>query len=185
MNDDDKIGFYSLLPSRDEKGHLGALLITDTLGKPQEFRVTYPVKPTLLQRQLYGDSLIPHIGIELCGIPLFKELNNKPILLMVADTQFLGLAQTTSCSVAYIERLGETMHIDDGESSGNIQEKINHASGRFQPLLCELPPGSDESEHTETIEQISRFFLRIDLLEPFDRIRVAIDALAEQKPEFS
>jgi len=72
----DTIGFYALLSTTDNKGFVGALLITDDLGKPEEFRVTYPVKPTTLQRQLYGDSLIPHIGIELCGKPLYQALRN-------------------------------------------------------------------------------------------------------------
>ena len=79
----DMIGFYSLVATSDEKGYLGALLVTDDIGKPEEFRVTHPVKPTLLQRQIYGETLIPHIGVSLCGVPLYEALKNKPSLLLV------------------------------------------------------------------------------------------------------
>ncbi|MEZ4619252.1 MAG: hypothetical protein R2867_27585 [Caldilineaceae bacterium] len=63
------IAFYKLIYDSEAKNLLGAILVLDELGKPQEFRVTYPVKPTMIQRQLYGDALVPHVGIELCGKP--------------------------------------------------------------------------------------------------------------------
>ena len=46
---DEYIAFYSLEVTKDKKGVIGAILVTDDLGMPQEFRVTFPVKPTNLQ----------------------------------------------------------------------------------------------------------------------------------------
>lgn len=66
------IGFLSLIETEAKDGYLGALLVTDARGIPQEFRCTHPVKPTTVQKSLYGDTLLPHIGINLCGIPLIK-----------------------------------------------------------------------------------------------------------------
>ncbi len=130
------IGFYALLQTQDGKGYSGALLVTDDLGKPTEFRVTYPVKPTALQKQLYGDSLIPHIGIELCGKPLYQALKNKPLLLMVNDVRFLPISASVASLVAHVERLGETLKIASG-SDANLRTpaKLQSSSGRFQPHL--------------------------------------------------
>lgn len=181
----DTIGFYSLLPTQDGKGYLGALLVTDDLGKPTEFRVTYPVKPTLLQKQLYGDSMVPHIGIELCGEPLYQALKIKPVLVLVGDTQFLPLSTSVASLVAHVERLGETFKV---ASSSDVNQqtpvKLQSTSARFQPLAVTYPTDYDDQRQAEVLAQLSRFFVSIDLLEPFTRIDAAAKALAAQNEKF-
>jgi hypothetical protein len=179
------IGFYALLPSQDAKGHLGALLVTDDLGKPVEFRVTYPVKPTLLQRQLYGDSLLPHIGIELCGKPLYQALKGKPGLVLVSDAQLLPLADGIPALVAHVQRFGETLAVAAPTQAGlKPALKLQTSSGRFQPLTLICPVNYDDKRQQEAQSQINRFFASIDLLEPFARIDAAAKALAAQDEKF-
>lgn len=180
MNED-KVGFYSLESTSDATGYIGALLITDELGKPEEFRVTYPVKPTLLQRQLYGESLFPHIGVELCGRPLYQALQNKPVILIAADNRFLSLAESISCHVAYINRLGDMMKVvqEDDEL-----HSVHSPSGRFEPVAVDYPQHYSGKEQQETAALLKRFFAGIDLVEPFERIRVALKALAKQDEKF-
>lgn len=180
MNED-TIGFYALERTQDDTGYIGALLVTDELGKPEEFRVTYPVKPTLLQKQLYGKSLVPHIGVELCGRPLYQALQNKPVVLVVADTQFLPLGQTITCHMAYIDRLdgmAQFVQVEEGRHS------IHSPSGRFGPVAVNYPHHYSEEEQQRTAALLKRFFAGIDLVEPFERIRVALKALSKQDEKF-
>lgn len=181
----DTIGFYALLQTQDGKGYLGALLVTDDLGKPTEFRVTYPVKPTTLQKQLYGDSLVPHIGIELCGKPLYQALKNKPSLLLVNDIRFLQLSNSIASLVARVESLGETLKVaSSSEVNQQAPAKLQSASGRFQPLAVTCPVDYNDQRQAELLAQLNRFFASIDLLEPFARIDAAAKALAAQDEKF-
>ena len=72
MDQNDLIGFLALYETSPRDGYLGAILITDLQGVPQEFRCTHPVKPTALQKPLYGNTLEPYIAVDLCGIPLIQ-----------------------------------------------------------------------------------------------------------------
>ena len=181
----DTIGFFSLQSTADKKGLLGALLVTDGLGKPEEFRVTFPVKPTLLQRQLYGHSLFPHVSIELCGKPLFSALKTKPAVLLVDKTWNLEIAKALPCPVAHVERLGDTLKVTSpSDSGGSPEAKITSQTGRFQPLAVTFPEEYSSEQQAATQELLQRFFGSIDLLEPFARIEVAVKALGEQDQRF-
>jgi len=46
------LAFLSLCETLSRDGYIGAILVTDERGIPQEFRCTYPVKPTMIQRVL-------------------------------------------------------------------------------------------------------------------------------------
>jgi hypothetical protein len=190
MTVSDRIGFYSLQLTLDQRGYIGAILVTDDLGKPEEFRVTYPVKPTGLQRQLYGDSLLPHVGIELCGKPLYQSLKDKPKLLVVRHARFLQLGEMIDCPTVYLERVGEALQVrpDATASSQNQpstqQERLHSSSGRFQPLSATFPSTYGAEDISKTRAELERFFRGVDLLEPFSRIEVALKALGEQDEKF-
>ncbi len=179
------IGFFSLLLTGDGKGHLGALLVTDDLGKPVEFRVTYPVKPTALQRQLYGDSLLPHVGVELCGKPLYQALKIKPLILLVSDPLLLPLGDAVQALVARIERMGETLTVtSQAQGATKLATTLQSSSGRFQPIALTCPTGYDEKRQQQIYSHLNRLFAAIDLLEPFSRIEAAAKALAGQDEKF-
>jgi hypothetical protein len=177
------IAFFSLEPTQDNKGQIGAMLVTDDLGMPQEFRVTYPVKPTNLQKQLYGDSLDVHIGVNLCGQPLYKALQHKPELLLVSQRQFLSLANEVEAKVAHVKRSGDAIVVG-GAGNESSKQNVHSNSGRFQPVNIFFPHDLNEQGQEKVSSVIKKYFQGIDLLEPFDRIRSAIEALADQDDRF-
>lgn len=179
----DTVGFYAVLPSSDGKGQLGALLVTDEIGKPEEFRVTYPVKPTLVQKQLYGDSLFPHVGVELCGAPLYESLRNKPDVLLVSDERLLLLSRHVSCPVVHASRLGDTLQVKAGDAPA--RGTLKSSLGRFNPIGLSFPAEYGDDDRRGAQELLERFFEHIDLLEPFDRITAAVKELAAQNTEFA
>ena len=146
---DGNIAFFSLEPTKDKKGVIGAILVTDDLGMPQEFRVTFPVKPTNLQKRLYGESLLVHIGVTLCGEPLYKALQKKPELLLVSNRQYLSLSTKVNSDVAHVSRMGDSFVVDkDGEKAS--EKKVHSKSGRFQPILVHFPTDYDEEKRTSS-----------------------------------
>ncbi len=160
------------------------MLITDNLGKPEEFRVTYPVKPSNLQRLLYGDSLLPHIGIELTAKPLWNSIKFRPDVLVVSEDQFLPLATNIECLVVQLDRLGDKLTINTGAEETSRVSKVVSASGRFVPLAVKFPTNYTEEQRAQAMTLLERFFIVLDLPEPFQRIETAIKALASQDEKF-
>ena len=98
------LGFLALYETSGQEGYLGAILITDQQGIPQEFRCTHPVKPTTIQKPLYGNTLQPYIGIKLCGIPLIESIQNKPSLLVVREEFLLDVRPACPFPVVAIRK---------------------------------------------------------------------------------
>src|SRR5436305_14763739 len=48
---------YLAVTAQEPLGYLGGVLVADEYGLPVEFRHTLPVRPTKLQRALYGSAL--------------------------------------------------------------------------------------------------------------------------------
>ena len=73
-----KVAFLGYLEFDNSASYRGAILVTDDWGKPLEFRFTAPVKPTAVQRTLYGSMLTPHLLVALIAEPLMEALNEEP-----------------------------------------------------------------------------------------------------------
>ena len=73
-----KVALLGYLEFDNSASYRGAILVTDDWGKPLEFRCTAPVKPTAVQRTLYGSTLTPHLLVALIAKPLMDALNEEP-----------------------------------------------------------------------------------------------------------
>jgi len=179
------LGFLALYETSSHDGYLGAILITDLHGIPQEFRCTHPVKPTTIQKPLYGDTLQPYIGVKLCGIPLIESIQNKPSLIVVREEFLLDVRTACPCPVILIRRAGEVIDIGTSDSPETTlkRERIDCSTGRFQPIVFSPHPDFDDDMLfvRETLEIIFPYF---DLLEPFERMSKAIEVLSKQDKRF-
>ncbi len=176
------IGYYSLEQTNDKKGYLGAILVIDKKGIPQEFRVTHSIKPTVIQKQLYGESLVEYIGVTLCGLPLYNSLKVKPKALIVNQKILLGIGDEINCFVAFAKNPGETYVL--GENHDEETGKITSDNGLFKPLFVSYPQNYDQQKELDSQEYLQGFATSVDILEPFKRIKTALDALAEQENQF-
>lgn len=179
------LGFLSFRGTTDPPSYVGAVLITNEHGVPVEFRCTYPVKPTLIQRPLYGDKLEPYIGVELCGRPLLSSLDHDPSILLVDRDFLLDLQPASACPVVFAARAGEAIEVQTQprDVMGWVRRRVTSPPGRFQPIDVQVH--SEWGEQLEAIRpKIEDVFARVDLLEPFDRIAQALKVLAVQDPRF-
>lgn len=181
----DMIGFFGLLKTADGKGYIGAFLVTDVHGKPEEFRVTYPTKPTVVQRHLYGAALEPHIGVSLAALPLYQELKTRHDigLIVVSSPIYLELASSLACPVVALERVGEQLRALTADTS-TPSAKIVSRVGSFAPMSPTFPPRYSEERCREISALIQSYFDTLDLLEPFDRIKLAVGSLMSTDPKF-
>lgn len=140
----------------------GGVIITDFETKPYEFRCTSPIRPTPLQRVLYGDTLDGHISVDLIGVPLVKAAKEVPTLVIVRKPVLLGIRPFVKPPVVYA-RKGEAQ---GGNGSGPA-ELIAHR---------EFP-----AEAAAANAMLSKLMSERDLLEPFERLRVALSEAHKQK----
>lgn len=182
---DTYIGFLALHETLAQDGFLGAILVTDLHGIPQEFRCTHPVKPTAIQKPLYGDTLQPYIGVNLCGIPLTESIKNKPELLIVRDELLLSVRTETPYPVVFLRRAGEAIDVTTPDASANVSKRvrIDCSTGKFQPIVIASHPNFNEDVAAARVT-IDKIFSNFDPIEPFERIEKAIETLAKQDPKF-
>ena len=179
------LGFLSLYETLSRDGYLGTILVTDLQGIPQEFKCTYPVKPTAIQKPLYGDALKPYIGVNLCGIPLFKSIQNLPSLLLVQNEFLLDVRKAISHPVVYIRRAGEAIDLSSSDDPKTTlkRERIDCPTGKFQPVIFTPHPDFND-DITGAREILEKIFNYLDPLEPFDRMAKAVEVLGKQDKRF-
>jgi len=175
------IGFLTLHETANN-GYLGSYLITDFKGIPKEFRCTHSIKPDPLQKALYGDALLPHIGIELCGKPLIKSSKNKPTLIIVDKPFLLKLSEYSPCPVVYVRK------VEDGEeATDDVEYGPEYVAERIEPCY----DGSGPMEIVKKTEKkpritdlIRRLCSEFDITEPFKRMARAVESLTQQSSRF-
>lgn len=178
-----KVSFLSFLKTLSEDGYIGSILVTDIYGIPQEFRCTYPVKPTTIQKTLYGEILETYIGVNLCGIPLLKSIQQKPELIIVNKIFLLDIRKELNYPLVYLRRAGEVIDLSTDNKISENKERIDSPGGKFQPIVFYTHPDfKDDSKNAREI--LEKIFQYLDPLEPFDRINKAIEVLSKEDSRF-
>lgn len=169
-----KIGFLETYTLDNDAGIMGAILVTDAETKPLEFRVTAPIKPTNFQKTLYGDVLLEHILTELVSIPLLNAINEEIDLILVRDSLFLGVNEKQGIRVVRVLKEND----EQQEPNKSVQEL---ASSNGSPKVFVETTKKFESELSEIKSKLSGIAEHRNLIEPFDRLKVACEQVHLQK----
>jgi hypothetical protein len=158
------LAYFSCPPGPD-KNFLGGLLITDARSRPLHFGYVAPVRPTPMQRLLYGGTLHEHVRVDVIAKKLFSDgVPVVPDVLFVDDKQLLTARRVVKVPTALLERrpASDTAF----NSLSTVQYSVDQHSGDDDAVGRILA----------ALEQA------IDLIEPFNRIREALkEALKEHK----
>jgi hypothetical protein len=177
---DSRLAFLGMLYVDKGAGYRGGILVTDGGGKPVEFRCTAPVRPNPVQKTLYGQTLLPHIAVELIGLPLLRSIKEKPWLVVIQDPVFFDVRLHSESALVRLWRQGEQVRLQTSDDQPQTNAVLSCETGKFQPIVYEAH--SQFRADTETIaQQLSEMFTRWDLIEPFERINRALAYVHEQK----
>ena len=177
-----RLGFLCSARFENSEVTRGGILVTDAETKPLEFRCTGPIRPTNFQKVLYGSVLDSHILVELVGVALLNSLTEKPSALLVRESALVYLQPKMEPTVLLLSKHGE---FDAPESTtpgaSSLPDKLlTSASGKFEPIILHCYKGYHE--HAAHIRaDLSSVFAHYDLLEPFDRIRSALEVVHKQR----
>jgi hypothetical protein len=176
-----RLGFLGYMEFDNATAYRGAILITDEWGKPLEFRCTAPVKPNAVQRTLYGQTLMPHILVELVGRPLLDAVQEKPEVVVIQESRFFDLRRKTETPLIRVRRQGTEVDVRaDDQDDKPKPVVIPSDSGKFEALVME--PHWQFGEDTEFCrDRIRELFGRWDLVEPFERLTKGLEYIHQQK----
>lgn len=180
-NENHIIGFFSLIETEIVSSFVGAFLVTDNFGLPLEFKCSHSVKPTELQKIMYGNQLKPYIAIDLCGIPIYDTLKRKPDFIFTNELYLIDLRFSFDKPTIFIQKSEESLSVEVGKE--NYKQKIENANNIFTPITTQYHSEfKDNSFKNQTT--IQSFFNKFDLLEPFERIKKAVEILGRNDAKF-
>ena len=178
------LGFLVVEKTAKDDGYIAALMVTDNRGYPLEFRATTPVRPSLVQRTLYGGQLEHYVGVELCGQTLIRQSSRKPRIVLVSDRQLLDIADEVDQDMAAIWRAGEALKVEEEDADTASRGTIKSSGSQVQPLVYEGRFTDPDSEK-EMIAYLEDCTGRFDLAEAFERMRAALQLLAKEDSRYA
>jgi hypothetical protein len=153
-------GFLTVV-EQPESGLVGGYLVLNASGRPLEFHCTAPVKPNRAQEILYGPTLKPFLYGEQIGEALVAKTKTDVLLVFTDQVAVLSVREAVSSPVLLLETNRESRtesHHWFELDAFRVALEIQHSSD--QPAVVDV-----WKTHHPTL----------DLVEPFDRIREALE----------
>ena len=146
------------------------------------FYHTDPIKPSRLERVLYGNALEVYLREELILESLLKAVETKPSLWVCREADLLGpLKSFTKGKVLYLT----SSHHSPMEAAGNVESTgepgvyMVQADSVSAPLRVVFPENTKDDEVKQAAAILVDAAKTMELLEPFGRIQKAL-ALEEE-----
>jgi len=183
VNHESPLGFLTVV--EDQKhGLFGGYLILNRAGRPLEFHCTAPVRPNRAQEILYGPTLRPYLYGEQIGRTLLEQ-GKHPAEVILTDCEpmlevgefvpapvvLVGAQDTQTASVPLQQTPsdGRKWRIDGSQSpKPNLRSFV--VGGQSLALRCE-----GTHDQSSVVQKLEATAMTLDLAEPFERIRAAID----------
>lgn len=156
------IGFLTVCEHSDQ-GCFGGLLVLNANGRPLEFHCTAPVRPSRAQEILYGPTLRRYLFGEQLGPALLAKLKVEPLLICTDRAPLLAVREFHSTPIVLV--------LGDDEPPADSPPSVAFSLGAAR-VAVEAAWQSDEAEVCRRWEP---YLGRVELHEPFTRIRDAID----------
>jgi hypothetical protein len=176
------LGFLTIL-RHEQHGLFGGYLILNIQGRPLEFHCTAPIKPNRAQEILYGPTLEAFLYGEQIGQTLLRQAGIEPLLICTDQEPALAVREHTDLQVVLVLPQAESpLEPSKANSASGKTYRIDRAHGGGPNLLTfelgrnrlALPIRSEEDRRKIT-ERLSGIAENLDLAEPFDRIRGALE----------
>lgn len=151
-----QLGFLSV--TEEASGFIGGYLVTNTWGRPLEFRLSSAVQPNKIQQILYGESLRAYLCGEVIGKTLIEKTATPVSCVFVDQPMALDVRRHVAMPVG----LWRSMVVADEPPPGlHVQDR----------LYCHVSFPDDVAALAGLAEKLGQ----IDLAEPFARIREAMN----------
>ncbi len=171
------VGFLTVVENT-ELGLIGGYLLLTAAGRPLEFHCTAPVKTNRTQEILYGPTLKPYLYGEQIGKTLIGRTKLNPLAVFCDREELLSLREFTEIPVIRVldtDRGRESLAENDATSGQTIPAKdsrpLSFSLGQSQAITAPRYSADEQAIRAAWPSQAEH----LDLLEPFTRIREALD----------
>jgi hypothetical protein len=183
------IGFLTVV-EHPQHGLFGGYLLLNTAGRPLEFHCTAPVKANRAQQILYGPTLRPYLFGEQIGFTLLSKAKQTPLWVCTDREPVLAARELVEFPVVLIEDTTQNNSAileDQPDDEVELvvwprpQDRLDRTGpscaletfplGKYQ---AHIPRGRATDQQT-VVEHWQSWSQVLDLLEPFARIRDAIE----------
>jgi hypothetical protein len=153
------LGFLTVVENA-ELGLLGGYLLLNAAGRPLEFHCTAPVKANRAQEILYGPTLKPFLYGEQIGQTLLAKSKLTPLVVCTDSEAALAARDCTPLPMIWVldDKADQTPSSSFLLAKSRVATAPRHAEDE-QAVRAAWPAQADH----------------LDLLEPFARIREALE----------
>ncbi len=160
-----QLGFMTIF--QENNTTLGGYLVTNSWGRPIEFRMSSGVQPNRMHQILYANTLQEYLHADLIGKALLDKSSSAVHLLFTDSLGTLSLRSRVNFPVVAIWDAGDNR----GQEFDRVTYKHLSTPGFNQTMV--MDPGFAEEEDT-VLAILQRLDKAFDLTEPFQRIREAM-----------
>ncbi|HWB09956.1 MAG TPA: hypothetical protein VG826_12060 [Pirellulales bacterium] len=174
------LGFLTVV-EHEQHGFFGGYLLLNASARPLEFHCTAPIKPNRAQEILYGPTLRPYLYGEQIAHTLISKSTAKPVAVCTDEPAVLAVRELVSLPVALV---GDPASAGDQQRGGPAAGRSVRIDAAHQsPRLVSFELGRNrlavaaqyEGDRDELGRRLTSLADHLDLAEPFERIRGAID----------
>jgi hypothetical protein len=159
------VGFLTVV-EHEPHGLFGGYLVLNVTGRPLEFHCTTPVRSNRAQQILYGPTLAPYLYGEQIGRTLVEKAKVQAPIVLTDVSPVLALRDHASILMGLVE----------AKSTGATGKDT--ATAFTPPIILgnyQLRVAAGHADDGPQLQQMLREVAnRLDLAEPFQRIREAI-----------
>jgi len=174
---EEKLLYFDILPFDDGRSLRGGALVINSRGEPLEFRCTSAVRPTRLQKVLWGARLMHHLRIELIARPLLKAMREPFSLVVVRRLLLLPVRELAGRPLVRVRAPSEKTG-EEGEDPAEVLTGGESGPGSWQ-LQCHRSYAEDVTAGKSMLERLAEN--GIEVLEPFSRIEAALKLVHEEQ----
>ncbi len=175
------LGFLTVVEDR-KHGLFGGYLVLNRAGRPLEFHCTAPVRANRAQEILYGPTLRPYLYGEQIGRTLLEQGKHGAVMVLTDCEPMLSVGEFITPPVILVGDGGggaspsrsnpaeKTWRVDPAQGAEPKLHYFEVAGQRLAIGRKENAQGRDR-----VAQSLEALATSLDLSEPFERIRAAID----------
>ncbi len=185
INSESPLGFLTVVEDR-KHGLFGGYLVLNRAGRPLEFHCTAPIRPNRAQEILYGPTLRPYLYGEQIGRTLLEKGSHSPAVVLTDCEPMLTAGEFITPPVVLVGG-------NEADAEARTDRRLGNGSGQkwridgaqsAEPNLrfflvggqrLALQRDADSHDEDSVVQRIGAVVASLDLTEPFERIRAAID----------
>ncbi|BDU50135.1 hypothetical protein [Haliovirga abyssi] len=170
-----KIGYFKI--HIKEENYLGGILISDERGIPVEFKYTEPVKPTKVQKVLYGKSLEKFLIEEIIMANLIEKIEIEPAIYFIDDKININIKRLLKTDVVMLKKTQlkpskepyKYKFIKENEAIVQLEEGTNP----IRVIILD----EDIEKKDELVQKIIELSKESYIIEPFFRLEEALEMI--------